>query len=124
MMRLSHLLTVAAVAIGISLAGCGTQPAPTPATPTAGGDSHAGHTHDGHSHDGWWCAEHGIPEAECAQCNAKLAAEFQKNGDWCEKHNRPDSQCFICHPEHATKFALKYEAKYGHQPPKVEAGTP
>ncbi|HZN36012.1 MAG TPA: RND transporter [Pirellulaceae bacterium] len=115
MLRLSRLFTLIAIAYGLALAGCGSQPAPVPGTPVAA---------DGHSHDGWWCAEHGIPEGECAQCNAKLAAEFQKNGDWCEKHNRPDSQCFICHPEHAARFALKYEAKYGHQPPKTPTATP
>src|SRR5262245_11843310 len=119
MLRPSHLLTSIAVAIGLSLAGCG-QSTTAPGTPTAGG----GDSHAGHSHDGWWCAEHGVPEAECGQCNTKLAAEFQKNADWCEKHNRPESQCFICHPEYAAKFAARYEAKYGHQPPKVAAATP
>ena len=38
--------------------------------------------------------------------------------DWCEKHNRPDSQCFVCHPENFEKFAARYEAKFGEQPPK------
>lgn len=65
-----------------------------------------------------WCVEHGVPESQCGQCDAKLAAEFKKNGDWCEEHNRPESQCFICRPQAAAKFAAVYEAKYGEAPPK------
>ena len=80
------------------------------------------HTHapgeGGHEHEGWWCAEHGMPEKVCAQCDSKLAAEFQKKGDWCKEHDRPDSQCFICHPELEAKFAAEYEAKEGKQPPQ------
>jgi len=73
-----------------------------------------------HAHDGWWCDEHGVPEAVCGQCNAKLAAEFQKKGDWCREHDRPDSQCFACHPELEARFAAQYEAKLGKKPPKPE----
>jgi cobalt-zinc-cadmium efflux system membrane fusion protein len=97
--------------LSIAVSGCGGSAATPTTTPTSTA---------GHDHGGWWCAEHGIPEEECAQCNARLAAEFQKNGDWCEMHNRPDSQCFVCHPEHEAKFAAKYEAKYGTKPPKRE----
>jgi hypothetical protein len=71
--------------------------------------------------DGWWCAEHGVPEEICAQCNQKLVAEFKAKGDWCKKHDRPESQCFLCHPELEAKFAAQYEAKYGKKPPKPEA---
>jgi hypothetical protein len=103
--------------MGLVLGGCGgsstTQPA-APTTPAA----------TAHDHSGWWCTEHGIPEEECALCNATLAADFQKKGDWCQTHNRPDSQCFICHPELEAKFAAKYEAKYGTKPPKPESATP
>lgn len=74
----------------------------------------------GHSHDGWWCNEHGIPEHDCAQCNAKVAAEYKKKGDWCKEHDRPESQCFICHPEFKSKFAAQYRTKYGKEPPPVE----
>src|SRR5579884_1457221 len=42
-------------------------------------------------HD-WWCDEHGVPEAECSMCNARVAAECKKKGDWCEKHDRAKSQ--------------------------------
>jgi hypothetical protein len=68
---------------------------------------------------GWWCAEHGMPEAECAQCNPKLAAKLKKEGDWCKEHNRPESQCIPCHPELKEKFAAEYRAKYGKEPPPM-----
>jgi cobalt-zinc-cadmium efflux system membrane fusion protein len=113
---------VLALTLCAVLFGCGTNDQPAADTPA--GDAHARHDHAGHEHGAWWCAEHGIPEEECAQCNAALAADFQKKGDWCEMHNRPDSQCFICHPELEAKFAAKYEAKYGKQPPKPESATP
>jgi hypothetical protein len=67
-----------------------------------------------------WCCEHGVPEDICAQCNAKVAAEYKKKGDWCKEHNRPESQCFLCNPKLADKFAAEYEAKYGKKPPKSE----
>lgn len=70
-----------------------------------------------HSHTDWWCGEHGVPEAQCALCDARLAAEMKAKGDWCEEHNRPDSQCFICHPDKEKEFAALYEAKFGKQPP-------
>ena len=76
-----------------------------------------------HNHEGWWCNEHGVPEEVCAQCSAKIAADFKSKNDWCDKHNRPESQCFICHPEKETEFAALYEAKYGKKPPKPEAGA-
>jgi hypothetical protein len=112
-----------------ALAGCGkdssTEPTSKAGTVAAQDTSahatdstkHAGGTHD---HSGWWCDEHGVPEEECGQCNAKLAAAFQKKGDWCKEHDRPDSQCFICHPEYEAAFAARYEAKFGKKPPKPE----
>ena len=110
------------------LSGCGQTPAPQAEPKVAkadhpghvDGDEHEGHTHGkaGHSEDGWWCDEHGVPEGECAQCDPKVAAAFQKKGDWCKEHDRPDSQCFVCHPEKQAEFAAKYEAKYGKPPPK------
>ena len=76
---------------------------------------------DGESnHTGWWCDEHGVPEAECSMCSAKVAAEFKKKGDWCEKHDRAKSQCFICDPSLEAKYAARYEAKYGKKPPVPE----
>jgi hypothetical protein len=73
-----------------------------------------------HKHDGWWCDEHGVPEEDCSRCDSKLAAELQKKGDWCKDHDRADSQCFVCHPELEAKFAARYVAKFGKQPPKPE----
>ena len=86
------------------------------------GEEHAGHDHEeaGHNHNGWWCTEHGVPEADCALCDSKVAAAFQKKGDWCKEHNRPDSQCFECNPELQGKFASLYEAKFGEKPPAIE----
>jgi hypothetical protein len=74
----------------------------------------------GHDHEGWWCDEHGVPEEVCGQCNAKLAAEFQKKGDWCKDHDRPKSQCFKCDPKLRDKFAAQYRAKFGTEPPPIE----
>src|SRR5262249_9434397 len=79
-----------------------------------------GTTNAGAKHSGWWCDEHGVPEAMCGQCDAKLAAEFQKKGDWCKEHDRPDSQCFIHHPELKEKFAPMNRANYGKEPPPME----
>ena len=117
----------------VFITGCGEAPVPKTQTDAKPPADHAGHKdgdeHEtattanvkgGHEHSDWWCNEHGVPEEECAQCNSKIAAEFQKKGDWCKKHKRPDSQCFKCHPELQAKFAAKYEAKYGKQPPEPE----
>jgi cobalt-zinc-cadmium efflux system membrane fusion protein len=73
-----------------------------------------------HDHGSWWCDEHGVPEEVCARCNARVAAEFKKKGDWCKEHDRPDSQCFLCHPELRQKFAARYRARYGTEPPPTE----
>jgi membrane fusion protein, heavy metal efflux system len=45
------------------------------------------------------CAEHGVLQAVCTQCNPSLAAVFQAKGDWCEEHQFPESFCPICSPE-------------------------
>jgi hypothetical protein len=99
---------------GLTVAGCGKSPEKSPA---AAGPAKSAAS-EGHSHDGWWCDEHGVPEDVCAQCNAKLVADFKAKGDWCKEHERPDSQCFVCHPEKEDEFAAKYEAKFGKKPPK------
>jgi hypothetical protein len=71
-------------------------------------------------HSGWWCEEHGIPEEECSMCNARVAKECKARGDWCEKHDRAKSQCFICDPSLREKYAAKYRAKYGKEPPPIQ----
>lgn len=104
------------------LTGCGaeddgeTETAATTDDPAAKHDEVADED-EGHNLHGYWCVAHGIPEEICAQCNSKLAAEYQEKGDWCEEHGRPDSQCFIHHPELAEEFAAQYEAKFGEKPP-------
>jgi hypothetical protein len=75
-------------------------------------------------HSGWWCDEHGIPEAECSMCSPKVAAECKKKGDWCDKHDRAKSQCFICDPKLKEKYAARYRAKYGKEPPPIEEEKP
>ena len=67
-----------------------------------------------------WCVEHGVPEDICAQCNAKVAADFKQKGDWCKEHNRPESQCFLCNPKREAKVAAEYETKHGKKPPTSE----
>ncbi len=79
---------------------------------------HEGEDHASHDHSGWWCAEHGVPEEECALCDSSLVADFKAKGDWCSEHNRPDSQCFECNPGNREQFVARYEAKFGEQPPK------
>lgn len=111
-MRLGFFSLLATTAVALS--GCGGAGAKGPegnqaATPAADACAVAG-----------WCTEHGVPEELCAQCNAKVAAEFQQKGDWCQEHNRPQSQCFLCNPKLEAKFAAEYEAKYGKKPPKPD----
>ncbi len=118
-----NLLLTCLIAATYGLTGCSQNAAPPPeVAKTNQDDQEHGHSHgkDGHDHSGWWCNEHGVPEAECGQCNAKVAADFKKKGDWCKEHDRPDSQCFICHPEKLEEYAAKYEAKLGKKPPKPE----
>lgn len=111
----------AALALALFAAGCGQTNTPqagttgkTPAKPVA----EAGGAEQGH---GWWCKEHGVPEADCALCNDKVAAEYKKKGDWCKEHDRPESQCFLCDPKRMEKFAAQYRAKYGKEPPPIDA---
>lgn len=74
-----------------------------------------------HDHSGWWCDEHGIPEHECSMCSGKVFKEMKAKGDICEKHpDRAKSQCFICDPSLKEKYAAKYRAKYGKEPPEPE----
>src|ERR1043166_1929194 len=102
--RAPLLFTLAMV---VGLTGCGQSPSQAPAKPVE------------EAATAWWCAEHGVPEAECSRCSEKAAAECKKRGDWCEKHDRADSQCFISHRELEAKFAARYEAIVGKKPPKA-----
>ena len=110
MLRIGLLLSFLTFAIAV--VGCG-QNAEKEDSPKASVPSNKAH-----DHGGWWCNEHGVPEEECPLCQTSLIAEFKEKGDWCDEHNRPDSQCFTCNPDNFTKFAARYEAKFGEQPPK------
>ena len=114
--------------------GCGESAAP-PAKQVAQADDHAdhkegdGHDHSKngkkeHNHSGWWCGEHGVPEAECSQCSAKVETASKAKGDWCDEHNRAKSQCFVCDPKLKEKFAAQYRAKEGKEPPAIEEEAP
>ena len=111
--RLASILGLSlAAATGLSL-GCGQtdKPVQAKATPSE--------TKKDNDH-GWWCREHGMPESECALCNADLAAKLKEKGDWCEKHDRSQSQCFVCTPKLKEDAAKKYRAKFGKEPPPME----
>ena len=113
--RFACVLPALLAAVALTGVGCNKGDDKTAQT----SDKQAADKVDDVSH-GWWCAEHGMPEAECAQCNPKLAAKLKKEGDWCKEHNRPESQCVICHPELKEKFAAEYRAKYGKEPPPMK----
>lgn len=96
-------------------------------------DDHKDHKDDDHKHgkkdegdeghvstDGWWCNGHGLPEEECSMCSAKVEKEAKAKGDWCEMHNRAKSQCFICDPKLKEKYAARYRARYGKEPPLTD----
>lgn len=112
------LLSLFAVAVLIT--GCGkSDPAQNKDTGGANKNTQVA-VNKGHDHSGWWCDEHGIPEGECSMCSGKVAKAFKDMGDWCEKHDRAKSQCFICDPSLKEKYAAKYRAKYGKEPPPIE----
>jgi len=116
MLSLSFAVALTATS-AMYLSGCG-KAEPDAATASTEAESHDDHDHEGGEHEGWWCAEHGVPEDECARCDSSLVAAFKDKDDWCEEHDRPDSQCFICTPKLEEKFVARYVAKYGENPPK------
>ena len=106
---------VAALGVAVILTGCGKSATEVANSKPAAEGTEAAAEVEG---EGWWCVEHGVPEEECAQCDATLVASFKEKGDWCEEHNRPESQCFLCSAKRFDKFAARYEAKFGAKPPK------
>ena len=110
-MRLAFGMMLAALVTG-GFIGCGAKPEPVVSEQPAEAETAS------HDHSGWWCNEHGVPEDECALCKTSLIADFKAKGDWCDEHNRPESHCFTCNPENFDKFAARYEAKFGEQPPQ------
>ena len=111
-----------ALAAFLMFVGCDSKTAthekkPTPATEKQPAMEQKDDAKTGEGHD-WWCDEHGVKEAECSMCSAKVAKERKRAGDWCEEHQRAKSQCFICDPKLEAKFAADYVAKNGKQPPE------
>ena len=96
---------------------------PTEKPPAAPATEKKEDAKSGEGHD-WWCDEHGVKEAECSMCSAKVAKERKRNGDWCEDHQRAKSQCFLCEPKLEAKFAAEYVAKNGKQPPEPTGQRP
>src|SRR5438105_13504639 len=105
------------VALAFGLAGC--QPPEDKGTKPQGQAEKTAPAQAKGKHDHWWCAEHGIPEDECSMCSLAVEKECKARGDWCEKHDRAKSQCFKCDPSLKEKFAAKYRAKYGKEPPPI-----
>lgn len=127
--QVGSLLLLAAFAVVLS--GCGqadNKSGQTKDKDTKGGPSEVAQAKQedkaGKPGHDWWCDEHGIPEAECSMCSARVAADFKKKGDWCDKHDRAKSQCFICNPERKAFYAAKYKAKYGKEPPEPTDNQP
>jgi hypothetical protein len=111
------VVLIAGLGLGaIGVIGCDSNP-PNAAPADSHDADHQAQADDDQSHGGWWCVEHGVPEGECALCDTSLVAAFKEQGDWCEEHHRPESQCFKCDPDRLAKFAARYEAKFGEQPP-------
>jgi hypothetical protein len=115
---LSVALFAGLLAVGCNNPTDPTGPSKTPAAKDAGKAVAEAKKVDDHS--GWWCDEHGVPEDECSMCSAKVAKAAKAKGDWCEKHDRAKSICFICDPSLKEKYAAKYVAKFGKQPPEPE----
>jgi hypothetical protein len=113
-----HGILVLLASFGLLAGGCGKPGAPE--KEDGGVKPGAAAAARGGKHGAWWCEEHGIPEAECSMCSAKVEKECKAKGDWCDKHNRALSQCFFCKPERRAYYAAKYKARYGKEPPPVE----
>src|SRR5947209_6283348 len=104
----------------VALVGCG-KGAPAPDAAATKADRKGAVTAAAKvDHGAWWCAPHGIPEDECSMCSAKVAKACKEKGDWCDKHDRAKSQCFVCDPTLKERYAAKYRARYGKEPPPVE----
>ncbi len=42
------------------------------------------------------CGAHNVAEAICTKCTPALIAAFKAEGDWCAEHGLPESQCAFC----------------------------
>ncbi|NNM27226.1 MAG: hypothetical protein HKO59_14795 [Phycisphaerales bacterium] len=43
-----------------------------------------------------FCGGHGVAEALCTRCQPALIAAFKVENDWCAEHGLPESQCAAC----------------------------
>lgn len=128
-----HLWVGIMAAVAVWLSGCG-QANQAEKKEKARTVAHGGHDHDGHDHgdhkhghhdhSGWWCAEHGVPEAECSLCSTKVAKVFKDRGEWCELHDRAKPQCFLCDPKLKEAYAARYRAREGKDPPPMPEESP
>ena len=110
-MKMSRILSLLVI---LFLTGCKNESSP----PAPEKEKKQNSTAKKDDHSGWWCKEHGIPEHECLMC-LHSEEELKKMGDWCEKHEFAKSQCFQCDPSLKEKFALKYRAEFGKEPPAM-----
>jgi cobalt-zinc-cadmium efflux system membrane fusion protein len=51
---------------------------------------------EGSEKEGDWCAEHGVPESECVECNPALLPRGERV-KWCKEFGV--HECPLCHPE-------------------------
>lgn len=84
------------LAVSLALVACGTGEAPTATDEPAPAPSADA-----------MCAEHGVLEVLCTQCNPALIPVFRARGDFCEEHGFPESICPICHPERGGRPATE-----------------
>ncbi len=42
------------------------------------------------------CGTHNVAEALCTTCSPALIMAFKAEGDWCAEHGLPESQCALC----------------------------
>lgn len=47
------------------------------------------------------CSGHDVAEAFCTRCSPTLIAAFKAEGDWCAEHGLPESQCKQCNADAA-----------------------
>jgi hypothetical protein len=52
-----------------------------------------------------FCHGHDVPEAFCTRCSPVLISAFKIEGDWCAEHGLPESQCAACKGESPSKNA-------------------
>lgn len=108
--RNTSVLLAGAIALGLTVSGCGNkEPASSPTDePTQSSESGAAHTHDTPGETCFicdpekrdagrlWCTEHARYEDRCWECQPQLE---EKGRLYCEEHSLYEDECFLCHPE-------------------------